>query len=465
MRTTLFVISDLHLGGKAVSGDSPGFQMCPPTTQKVLAEFIGRLPTATSDHEVRLVIAGDIVDFLAEEPFEAFTSDRDTAIKKLEKIMDDTAPIWKALRAFLADRGGALTLLLGNHDIELSLPSVRQTFLKALGPGRIEFLYDNEALTVGPVLIEHGNRYDEWNAVPHGSLRRVRSQLSRSLPIQPPFPSLPGSQLVTQVMNRIKSQYAFVDLLKPENAAALPILAALGVGEIRDMWRVFQKYRQTFAVDFDEDREPINPEYINAVHHDDQAAFTLAQRILDGGDSSQIGAVSNVLSGIADAVSTKVRKARHNALFEVFRATRASHQEAFDVGHEIATYLTPATVASEKFRVVIYGHTHHVKSVPITTGQHRAVYLNAGTWADLMRVPEDVWSSNESRARAALSSFVADLETNKLAQWRRAVPTFAKVEMTDGDVSLANVYFADGDWKEPVDTPRLLQRLNTDRID
>lgn len=460
MNTTLFVISDLHLGGKGGSEDSPGFQMCSPKTQGVLAEFIGRLPKGTRGHEVRLVIAGDIVDFLAEEPFEAFTSDADVAIRKLERILDDTAPIWKALRAFVADRGGALTLLLGNHDIELSIPSVRRTFLKALGPGQIDFLYDNEAFTMGPVLVEHGNRFDEWNAVPHGSLRRVRSQLSRSLPVHPPFPSLPGSQLVTQVMNRIKSQYAFVDLLKPENAAALPILAALGVGEIRDIWRFFQKYRQAFAVDFDEDREPINPEYINASHNDDQAIFALAQQILDGGDSSQIGAVSNLLSGIAGTVKAEIRQARQSALYKVFRKMRVNHQEAFDVGHEIAKYLCPATVASEKFKVVIYGHTHHVKCVPIPRAGHTAVYLNAGTWADLMRVPEEVWSADETSARSVLSSFVSDLETNMLGKWRIGVPTFAKVEMADGDVSEANVYFADGDWKEPVDTRHLLQRLN-----
>lgn len=459
MDMTLFVISDLHLGGRAGSKDASGFQMCSPKSQKLLADFIGRLPASTREHEVKLVIAGDIVDFLAEEPFEAFTSDEESAKKKLEKILDNTAPIWAALRAFLADRSGALTLLLGNHDIELSLPSVRKTFLKALGPGQVDFLYDNEALTIGPVLVEHGNRFDEWNAVPHGALRRVRSQLSRSLLVHPPFPPLPGSQLVTQVINRIKSHYPFVDLLKPENEAALPILAALGVGEIRDVWRFYQKYRQTFAVDFDEDHEPVNPEYIKAVSDDDQVAFVLAQQILDGGDSSQIGAISNALSGIACTVKAEVRQYVQNALFKVFRAMQASHQEAFDVGHEISKYLRPATVASKKFKVVIYGHTHHVKCVPLTEGEHTAIYLNTGTWADLMRVPEEVWSTDETRARSVLSSFVSDLESNDLDKWRCSVPTFAKVEMTDGSVTAAAVYFADGDWNEPVDTRRLLQRL------
>lgn len=452
MDTTLFVISDLHLGGRAGSQESPGFQMCSPRSQSVLAEFIERLPASSKDRETRLVIAGDIVDFLAEEPFEAFTCDEESAKRKLERILDATAPIWDAVRNFLAVRGGWLTLLLGNHDIELSLPSVRKTFLRKLGSDRVDFLYDNEALTIGPVLVEHGNRFDEWNAVPHGALRRVRSQLSRSLRVQPPFPPLPGSQLVTKVMNRIKSRYAFVDLLKPENEAALPILATLGATEIRDVWVAFQKYRQAFAVDFDEDREPLNPEYISATQDDSQLAFEQAQQILDGSDSSQIGAVSSALSAIGGSL-------KHEALFSLFRATQARHQEAFDVGQETFKYLHPATIASKKYKVVIYGHTHHVKCVPIANGENSAIYLNTGTWADLMRVPEEVWCEDDVKARTALSSFVSDLENNNLDKWRCSIPTFAKVEIEGNSVTCANVYFADGDCNEPVSTQRLLQRL------
>ena len=70
MYTRLFVISDLHLGGEPASDASRGFQICPPTTQRKLAEFIGRLGGRTADCDDRLVIAGDIVDFLAEEPFD-----------------------------------------------------------------------------------------------------------------------------------------------------------------------------------------------------------------------------------------------------------------------------------------------------------------------------------------------------------------------------------------------------------
>jgi hypothetical protein len=56
------------------------------------------------------VLAGDIVDFLAEREFHPFNSDAD-ASAKLEVIMKRTSDIWDALAKYVKD-GGAVTLLL-----------------------------------------------------------------------------------------------------------------------------------------------------------------------------------------------------------------------------------------------------------------------------------------------------------------------------------------------------------------
>lgn len=461
MRTVLYVISDLHLGGASEAVGRPSFQICPPRTQRLLAQFIDRLPDRSERADIRLVVAGDIVDFLAEEPFQAFTADPSAAKAKLANLLKNTAPVWDALRRFVGKRGGALTLMLGNHDIELALPGPRQLFLDRIGPGRVDFVYDNEAFTFGPVLIEHGNRFDEWNAVPHGALRRVRSQLSRALPPKPEFPALPGSRLVVDIMNPLKQQYAFIDLLKPEDAGALPIVAALGAGSVRDVWQFFQKYRQTWAVDFDENREPLDQEYIGAGDQSDQQMFDLAQDIAAGGDASQVSALGDVLQGVAGAVSDKVRQARREALFKAFRGSPAKHRDTFVVDKEIKNYLTPARAAAASgFQVVIYGHTHLAKRVTLgAQGAPLPVYLNTGTWADLMRVPDSIWSTDEDLARKNLAAFVADLETNSLEHWRHGVPTYAKVELDGNAVLNADVYFADGDENEHVTTAALMQRL------
>jgi hypothetical protein len=192
-------------------------------------------PQKPSDEVTELVINGDLVDFLAEKPFEAFTGSADAAIAKLNQIVkhaDEGQPeqyrILPALRRFVG-RGFRLTVLIGNHDIELSLPQVRRALLDEITQGQpafVEFVFDGEAYVVGNLLIEHGNRYDGWNAIALGGLRAYRSTQSRG-ETRWKFVAPPGSRLVATVMNALKQKYRFIDLLKPENEGALPILFAL----------------------------------------------------------------------------------------------------------------------------------------------------------------------------------------------------------------------------------------------
>jgi UDP-2,3-diacylglucosamine pyrophosphatase LpxH len=321
-----------------------------------------------------------------------------------------------------------------------------------LGPGRVNFVYDNEAFVLGPLLIEHGNRFDPWNAVSHGALRRVRSQASRQVLIKPAFPEPPGSRLVVDVLNPLKKRYPFVDLLKPEDAAALPVLAALGAAGISEAWRFFTNYRRAWAVDYDEDREPLDEELIADHRDDDQASFELANKLLTGTDEEQISGAS---------VGDPPRHSRADALFRAFRAQRTKHSSAFDVEVESETYLAPARRAAlAGFNVVVYGHTHLAKRVSLGSGvDFNPVYLNTGTWADLMRVPEAVWHPDDDRARSALSDFLSDLESGTLGRWRRPVPTYARIDMEDLTVRDADVRFCDT--HERLSTEGLKRRLDT----
>jgi len=457
MRHQVYVISDLHLGGAPGAEGHPGFQICPPRTQEMMAAFIDRLPASSADTDAHLVIAGDIVDFLAEEPFQAFTVEPQAALAKFRSIVKSTAPIWAALRRFVTERRGALTLLLGNHDVELSLPATRQALLEVLGAGRVHFIYDNEAFVLGPLLIEHGNRFDAWNAVSHGALRRVRSQLSRRLPAVPDFPALPGSRLVVDVMNPLKKDYPFIDLLKPEDAGALPIAAALGAGGLGDVWKFFGNYRRQFAVDYDESQEPLDPELIASPPDSDQALYNAARDIAAGGDATQVRFFGDLLAGVRSTIDEKKRKLRRDALFKAFDLTLSMHTDSFDTGKEKAEYLKAAQRSAKAgFKVVVYGHTHLVKRIAIGADQ-KSVYLNSGTWADLMRVPEEVWSIDKAAGRKAMEAFVDDLENSRLDAWRRSCPTYARVELEGDAVLAADVHFGDDD--SAVSAEALLKRL------
>jgi hypothetical protein len=115
-----------------------------------------------------------------------------------------------------------------------------------MGSGRVEFIYDNQAFGEKPVLIEHGNRYDSWNVIAHDQLREVRSAMSRG-EAPPLFESPAGSRLVINIMNKIKAKFTFVDLLKPEDAALLPLRAALNRSSF---WRKEAGHRAVAAVPY-----------------------------------------------------------------------------------------------------------------------------------------------------------------------------------------------------------------------
>jgi UDP-2,3-diacylglucosamine pyrophosphatase LpxH len=393
--------------------------------------------------DVRLVVNGDIVDFLAEEGARPFLQDDTRACKVLQDIMARTDEVWTALTGFVAS-GAALTLLLGNHDIELSLPGPRRLLLERLGPGRVEFIYDNQAFADGPVLIEHGNRYDTWNMVPHNQLRHVRAKLSRC---EKPrrYPNVPGSDLVCQVVNRLKKKYRFVDLLKPETEAVLPVLPALDptpggwldrvVNGIKGSWP-FARSKLTLRDRQGrprKDREyTAGPGERTEQQRKLEAALRTAkdwEGILDPEAASFTQFDFDGLRELWDAAVEYRRRKLVEKLRQKWRATSRALHWGFRTTEEADTWLTPAQAsAGAGFKVIVYGHTHLAKQISLVGG---ATYLNSGTWVDLMRVPAAVLADNGVAATAALEGFFDDLLHNRLQHWRKLVPTFARIDLED----------------------------------
>jgi UDP-2,3-diacylglucosamine pyrophosphatase LpxH len=360
MRERVYVVSDLHLGGRAGSGDQVGFQMCSRLSQARLVEFLRFVCEDAAATE--LVVLGDIVDFLAEEPFSAFTEDPELAERKLDRAVKETAAVWQGLRECLR-RDLKVTLLLGNHDIELALPGPRRALIRHLGPGPLELITDNEAYVIGgAVLLEHGNRYDGWNSVPHDLLRQRCSALSRR-ETSAPFPPLPGSLLVERVMNPLKQRYAFIDLLKPETSGALPLLAVLDPSVVGELSKVFELYRQQRRVRLDAASIPIDPRHIGVI--EDEALLSKAQQF--GGPGRDIGLFQSaglLIDTWRAARTIDDRRRQIDRLSTALRLRAESHTRSFDIGTEDERYLRPARQAAKRgFRYVIYGHTHLAKRV------------------------------------------------------------------------------------------------------
>src|SRR5262245_18083290 len=91
MRRTLFIICDLHLGGSPATESSPDMEMCTAHARQRLSSFVDYAAAQRQDQrDVRLVINGDIVDFLAEENATLFIEEDNRARDVLQGIMDRT---------------------------------------------------------------------------------------------------------------------------------------------------------------------------------------------------------------------------------------------------------------------------------------------------------------------------------------------------------------------------------------
>lgn len=473
----IYVISDLHLGGSYPTDGDPasrGFRIC--TRVSVLAEFIRSLAASAAhvDARTELVINGDFLDFLAERwdeeaPWLPFLVDQEKARQRFLAMAQRDAVVFSALGAFLG-HGHLLTVLIGNHDLEMSLPAVRAEFERLVGgggTGRLRYIFDGEAYAVGPVLIEHGNRYDRWNVVDHDGLRRFRSMLSRRESVrlgEEQFSPPAGSYLVAAVMNQIKDQYRFIDLLKPETEAALPILLALAPEYRQRILAVGCIAARTAGHGIAEDGLP---EFSGDIAATPSAAETSISRMIEAAAGSS--QTEQFMAAIREAVDTapEIRlhltddiasvtpdtawqwlkamvsgrsKPLHTRLPALLSALRVLRNEkSMQPDSEAPTYLEAAKRHFRRgFDVVVFGHTHLAKE--ISSDDPRGVYLNTGTWADLVHFPYEVLDMEPSRALGALKQFVADLESNQLADYIRFIPTYARIELKRDKVVDASLH-------------------------
>ena len=481
---SVYVISDLHLGG--AYGKTPegrGFRM--NTHANLLAEFVEALAASPADGpQIELVINGDMVDFLAEREDAApcwnpFTSNSDAACAKLQTIADRDPRFFHGLGAFL-DKNHRLTLLTGNHDIELALPAMRRKLKEVIGvkPHHdFEFLCNGEAYAVGEALIEHGNRYDQWNVVDYDGLRRISSLLSRRQPIPDKYSFQPsaGSKMVCWVINKIKEDYKFVDLLKPETDVAVPLLLALEPGYRQILATVAKLALQahehrmetaalpSFGGDIHADSDsssisfasdmgtysgdaPANPSPAS----DEEAALQQVLRNRLGGDSgafldalnpagSKLGqpiggdiSTANIIDrtiGLARLLLARDDQDIASRLPALLKSLQALQPDKnFDRGFEAAPEYTAAASAlfDGGFQYVIFGHTHLAKKIELQPGRW---YLNSGTWADLMRMPDAIISASAADARKALEPFVQGIGAGNLAPWIVFTPTYIQLDL------------------------------------
>ena len=417
----LYVISDLHLGGGS------GFQIFNSANE--LVRLINHLrSTLPSTKKIALLINGDFIDFLAESPSVHF--DPANAVEKLSRIAKEDrvfSQIFESLRKFTATKNRFLIVNLGNHDLELALPWVKNCFLELLSGqndaarGKITLSFDGAGYlcNIGnaKVLCVHGNEVDDWNLTNHEAIRRIGRDVVQGRPIDTWIPNA-GTQLVIDVMNDIKRRYPFVDLLKPEMPAVIPTLLALAPeqsNKIRAIGAtagrlVLDKFRR--AIGFlgnDELKKEVNsliasplidlPEIgpLEKADFPENDRKKFAQTLLQETEQrinrneqpltliesdhheeylGKIGAIRNYING--DERSEVLREALEN-----LRKDRS-----FDPAYEDETFNSLDSKIGGEIDFLIAGHTHLERA--LKRKRERGWYFNSGTWIRLIKLEEEV---------------------------------------------------------------------------
>ena len=413
----------------------------PDRLVRFLQELSGH---ARGDERLELVIAGDFVDFLAHDPPASWTADPVLARRKLNDTMNGErfGRVFDALSK-VVQLGCVLTILLGNHDLELALPAVQEALWRRLsaGPHQVLFLVDGRAYRIGSLLIEHGNRYDGANANDWEYLRLIGSAQSRSESAPVALRTSFGSQFVIDHINPLKDRYPFIDLLQPQNELVALLLLAFEPELIWDWKRIFAG-RKVQRLEAD-----------NAIGGQPGRTYQIGASTLDRPD----GELRALFGPIYDQMRAPAQEVGVGALLRAYLDNRNdSLGEILRRGDAIAPdrlqkirvllrrlLLNDASArldgpteqygkAAERLlrdgdgvEAVIMGHTHLPRKVQLSQG----MYINTGTWIDRVSVPDQAL---EDGADEALAAFLRDL----LHDRRPARPaTFADARInSDGHV-------------------------------
>jgi UDP-2,3-diacylglucosamine pyrophosphatase LpxH len=418
----LFVVSDLHLGGP------PGRRAF--REQEALVWLID-LVRDDAAQRVALVINGDIFDFLAvRADAPEFNPHASRALREMATDAE-LQPIFQAWAAFLrpaGGQGGTLVLQIGNHDIELALPAVQQTLRELLGVTdaathhQLVFETGDQGwqCSVGArrVHVLHGNQSDPWNRVDHAGLAAAQRALALGQAPRPPEPNA-GTTMVCEVLNPLKVDYPFVDLLKPEDAPLMAVMEAVDLprsrlGFARALWRRLHQGMPGELLQAEggsvtdalqgPDREIAEFLEATAPTPPIDPAAVLDQAEQDLYDNASVRALATDAEGHLGQMQQFGLAAWHTGMTAYERSL--GHPEApllrrglvrwlatdrsFDTAHLAAIDRRIVESAHRRADVVIAGHTHLPKF-----RNDDPTYINTGTWMRVLKLSDSAWLASD----------------------------------------------------------------------
>ncbi len=385
------IVSDLHLGGgkEADPGDD---HVC---DQNQLVRFIGDI-SKRKDGPVELFINGDFLEFaqVAPDAYQLNSPDywcsESESCAKLEAIIKGHGDVFDALREF-QERGNAVTIAPGNHDVDLYWEGTRRRLQEVGGPINFELGSDVYSRYGGRLVIGHGHAYDPANSFGESWANPIKQAADG-----PRLVMCPGTLFMVKFVNWLEKEYPFSDNIKP-----LLTLARLIRNEKRADFNAAGKILLQFAYDHPRQflsKAPaaseadvakgivleldVNPQFLlemTELYRKTRGAGATPETVKQNLDTKE-----KVLEFLGELI-VSLTPPEWMPLFERFggrgslSAARAGApwRKEKDLLREtaISTYLTLPV-----YEVVVFGHTHQPDEWRGSNGNWDGGYFNPGSW-------------------------------------------------------------------------------------
>lgn len=225
------IVSDLHLGAGSFDLEK-GNVLEDFIVDGTFARFLHEMKEESETHgtDFELIIDGDMIEFLQApavdqfEPRRAYppenyrSSLEEDSAKKIDLIIKGHPMFFAALREFIkpANPQRKVTILKGNHDVELYWPAVKERIRQAVyatGEERAKLLaFEEVSINREGIYVEHGNQYAE-------KINRVDNFEKPLDPEHEGQLAIPaGSRFVIEFFNQVEWQKWWVDSVKPMTA-------------------------------------------------------------------------------------------------------------------------------------------------------------------------------------------------------------------------------------------------------
>jgi len=429
----IIVISDLHLAAERSKGL---FQ-----SDEALAGFLKWVHEET--RHCLLVLNGDVLDFLVKRNPKPVIEAEESA-RETKDIIEQHPEVFDALQSLANSSGHQLVIGGGNHDPDLIFPEVQQEIARRLkgaySPTPIRWVVNGEALALlvghARVMVEHGDQYDDWNYIDHESLRKLVSLSTRGVDGRDIYKSPPGSALVINRFNLIRDRFPWIERLQPLSDMILPlilevVMPQLERGEQLALWGTVKEFARTGRRSvINKILRRMNPKAEFWAEQDERAQrFIEWQAEIENED-----AWGEAEPDFARIIRRLRKVSARDGFFDI-----EEHDESFD----------PVTRLIELGNdLVINGHTHSAKAYKVGKG----LYLNSGTWGQLMRLPSIEASDEEWK------QFLNVLSNGEADSFSR--PTFARIT-AQGDDAKAMLC----EWSEGAPKIESVWRFRQDRCE